>query len=61
MVKNRFLRFLLIIAGFISLGLGIIGRITPIQPSPKDINPAIINKNLKNLFLTIFLFPLTFY
>lgn len=33
MVKNRFLRVLLIIAGFISLGLGCIGVILPIIPT----------------------------
>lgn len=33
MVKNRFLRFLLLILGFISLGLGITGIILPILPT----------------------------
>lgn len=33
MIKNRVIRFLLIIAGFISLGLGMIGVFLPIIPT----------------------------
>ena len=33
MVKNRLLRYILIVVGFISLGLGVVGIVLPILPT----------------------------